>query len=567
MPPAQIRSTEDRPLALLRSLWVSWRLVASAALFVIIPAIFLIATSQLKRANGPQWLPASFENPYAYLFNSLLILKGEAPAWIDHPGTTTQVFGALILRASSRKSTEQLIASVIQNPEKFITRLHWALEIFTALSLWICPWIVALSLRRYIAGLLIQAPSLFYKILVYYGILFGSDLMLVSFSVAAISLCALLLVQRPLAERIQIVARTRLQGLLRRPKTIFYLRFPLIPALAGLVCALGIVTKLTFFPLILIALFCCRTLRNVATFLAALFVGAAVALIPIYSQLPRVAGWIVSLATHKGDYGTGEVGFPNVGDYLEAMGELLEGEPLLGVIPILATIVLLVSVAAIKGSGSPRTGSNTGTALVLFGVQLISFLAVAKHPGGHYLIPLYLSTGLNLVLLYSGLCQGGVSAIKRSIGFVVLLVLLLLGFVSFVESTRETYASLRDDRIAQLRLYARVKRETKNDVRVDYFRSVSPEYALEYGDGLSRNVFGPLLAKKYPHALFFCVFNGAFQTFDGFIDPAEELQRHDHLYFFGDDMPDSARTAAFDPKTLTDVDQEDGYYLRKWTRK
>ena len=96
------------------------RVAGSALLFLVIPVVFFVAVAQLTRAKGPQWLAFSFENPYNYLMNSLLLVNGRAPSSIEHPGTTTQVFGATVLRLSSTKSADDLVASVLQHPEKHI---------------------------------------------------------------------------------------------------------------------------------------------------------------------------------------------------------------------------------------------------------------------------------------------------------------------------------------------------------------------------------------------------------------------------------------------------------------
>lgn len=65
---------------------LGWRVPASALLFLVIPILFVFAVSQLTKAKGPQWLPQTFENPYAYLFNSLLLVDGRTPQYVDHPG-------------------------------------------------------------------------------------------------------------------------------------------------------------------------------------------------------------------------------------------------------------------------------------------------------------------------------------------------------------------------------------------------------------------------------------------------------------------------------------------------
>jgi len=543
--------------------WLGWRVTGTALLFLIIPILFVIAVAQLTKAKGPQWLPYTFENPYAYLFNSLLVVKGEAPYSTDHPGTTTQVFGAIILRASSVQSTDDLIASVIQNPEKYIRKLHWALLIFTALVLWICPWLTAVALRNYIVGLVIQAPSLFYQALLWYGILFGSDLMLVPFSIAAVCCCSLLAAPSAAPEKLEILFGIGDEA--AAPGSVRLVRIRLLAALTGLVCAFGIVTKLTFFPLILISLLFCRNLRNLATFAAAFVLGLAVALLPIYSQLWRMGTWIFNLGIHSGHYGTGAVGFPETGEYLKSLWNLLETEPLVAIIPIVTLIAVLVGSFSAKGQKHSRTVS-WGTVLPLFALQLISLLAIAKHPARHYLIPLCLSTGLSLVLLFYVFQTTNGSAINRAIGWLALVGLLGLGFKDFIALTPETYAELRHERADLLRLYQHAKELTKNDVRIDYFFSDSPEYPMCYANGFSGGAFESLLVAKYPHALFFNVFNGMFQTFSDFIEPEVELQRYDHLYFLGN--PKFLRKVdGLDPKTFETIDHAGDYYLQKWTRK
>jgi hypothetical protein len=58
----------------------------------VIPTIFFLVAFQLTKMSGPTWLSNNFENNYAYLFNSLLLVKGYAPSWVDHPGTTAEPF-------------------------------------------------------------------------------------------------------------------------------------------------------------------------------------------------------------------------------------------------------------------------------------------------------------------------------------------------------------------------------------------------------------------------------------------------------------------------------------------
>jgi hypothetical protein len=541
----------------------SWRVPVWGALFLIIPVLFLVTVAQWTKAKGPQWLPYSFENPYAYLFNSLLLVDGQAPEHTDHPGTTTQVFGAIVMRAFSTKSQEQLIGAVVQDPEKYLRKIHWALLLFTALTVWVCPWITALVLRNYLIGLLIQAPSLFYGWVLSYALFFGSDLMVVPFSIATVCLCSLLIAPWSTSKHLDIGLGFGPRSI--DPASMRVVRIPAIAGLIGFMCALGIVTKLTFFPLILISLFCCWTVRNAATFASSFLLGLMLALLPIYSKLGRLGGWILALSIHRGTYGTGAIGLPNGGEYLGSIVSLIGAEPLVVTIPLAASAGVIVLSLANIGSDVRLLKLSWRTALPLLGLQLGSFLAIAKHPSAQYLIPLCVSTGFSLVVLYCVLRTAKIGIIRRVAGWVTLLGLLLVGFTSFAEFAPRTYAEIRDRNAALLRLYRRAKQITQNDVRVDYYFSDSPEFPLCYGNVFSRRVFGSLLANRHPKALFFDDFTGRFETFTDSIDPESVLRQHDHLYFLGN--PDRLHNVdGVDARTFETIDKAGGFYLQKWTR-
>ncbi len=99
-------------------------IVLSLALFAIVPSVFFVVAVQLTKASGPQWLGSNFENSYMYLFNSLVLAIGKPPAQFEHPGTTTELFGAACLRLSQSGSRGALINAVLEKPEHFLKRMH-----------------------------------------------------------------------------------------------------------------------------------------------------------------------------------------------------------------------------------------------------------------------------------------------------------------------------------------------------------------------------------------------------------------------------------------------------------
>jgi hypothetical protein len=343
------------------------------------------------------------------------------------------------------------------------------------------------------------------------------------------------------------------------------IRFPLLPVSAGLVCALGIAAKLTFFPLIVISFFCCRSLRDRITFSISFLLSLAIVLIPIYSRLARLSVWILNLGIHSGTYGQGSLGLPGGAQYLDSVQSLFQAEPLVVVIPLAAAIGVTVLCLATprRKTDSPRLSWKTALLLVAF--QIISFIAIAKHPSAHYLIPLCLGTGLSLVLLFLALDTSNAGTLRSSVAWVMLGGSLFLGFYRFAEATPHTYQTLWERKADLLRLYKHARQLAENDTIAYYYSSSSPEFALSFGNTYSRGVFAPILSARYPRALFFDPFLGRFVTYNQVIDIESVLRQHDHLYFLGTPA-NLHQVDGLDPNTFQTVDQACGLYLQKWTR-
>ncbi|MDH3554369.1 MAG: hypothetical protein OES18_00795, partial [Deltaproteobacteria bacterium] len=67
---------------------------------LVIPGVVFALSLVFADINGPYYLGQNSDPEYVYLFNALNIAKFEAPRHTDHPGTTLQVLGATVIRAS-----------------------------------------------------------------------------------------------------------------------------------------------------------------------------------------------------------------------------------------------------------------------------------------------------------------------------------------------------------------------------------------------------------------------------------------------------------------------------------
>ena len=537
------------------------RVLLSLVLFAIIPTIFLVSALQLTKANGPQWLGTNFENSYAYLFNSLLLTQGLTPYHTDHPGTTTQLFGAICLLLSGNGTGDQLVRAVIDHPEAFIKTIQRALLVLGTASLWLCPWHAARRWGNWVAGLLLQLPFLFFYTVLTSCTWLDSELMLIALSAAALSLCFILLREKDaLSFRAEITL--------------------------GAICGLGLATKLTFFPFILIGAVSCRGLKSLVVFAGSLLVAALIALIPIFPEWPRVFQWFTGMATHSGYYGTGSVGFVRLDRFPAEIVRLISGEPMLGLIPIIATLAILIVAgyesvrrAELAGFADPVGRAKfhlglvqpvTSSAVRIFIAQVIAFLLILKHGNYHYLIPICLSTGLNLALLHEDIWRRPGIPVPKIFGGLTIAILVFLGVSSFRVRIPGAYVWLRDHRIQQLQLYARAKQMTQNSIRVDYYRSDSPEFALYFGNFYARRAFAKVLQEKFPNALFYNIFFGEFETFDRWVEPDSVRSQYDRLYFFGNELTQISSYGpvhSFEPQNLTVIDRAGDYLLQEWVKR
>jgi len=517
----------------------------SLVLFAIIPAIFLVSALQLTKANGPQWLGTNFENSYAYLFNSLLLTQGLTPYHTDHPGTTTQLLGAISLLLSGNGTGDQLVRAVIDNPEAHIKLIQRALLGLAALSLWLFPWFVVRRWGNWVAGLLLQLPFLFFYTVLTSCTWLDSELVLIALSAGALSLCFLLIREK---EALSLRAEIAL----------------------GAICGLGLATKLTFFPFILIGAMSCRGRKGLLLFAGSIFVVTTIALLAIFPEWPRVFKWFIGMATHSGYYGTGKVGFVRLGRYPAEIVRLISGEPMLALIPIITTLTALVVAGYDRLRGTRLPQPATWAVVRVFIAQVLAFLLILKHGNYHYLIPLCLTTGLNLALLHEDFWRRPGMPLPKILGAGALAFLVFSGVSSFRVRIPGAYVWLRDHRIQQLQLYARAKEKTRDSVRVDYYRSDSPEFALYFGNFYARRAFAKVLQEKFPNALFYNIFFGEFETFDRWIKPESVRRQYDRLYFFGNDLTQISSYGpvhSFDPKNLTVIDRAGDYLLQEWVRR
>jgi len=319
---------------------------------------------------------------YVYLLNGPLILGGNVPFHIDHPGTPLQILcaGVIYLRwlATSPFSayTDNVVTSVLRDPESYILSVSYVLLLLNAFAV------------HYLGRRINQATG---------------SLKLALFCQSA-PLAFWLVAQRTAylsPEALLIFASLWLFGALapvifgesaqkNRPPSG-------TPTLAGLICGFGVAVKLTFIPMLGL-LFLFKRRNNV---IAAMLSAAATWIImvsPIWSRLSTIYIWIYALFVHSGHYGAGPADVFNFDDLGDRIITIAGWFPFFFAMMAAFLACLLFAITRsptgtlskpeANGAAPLRTdGRLPRIPLILFLVCTIQSALVLKHPGPHYMTP------------------------------------------------------------------------------------------------------------------------------------------------------------------------------------
>src|SRR3989338_8495943 len=107
----------------------------------IIPAAIAFSAVFFRQVAGPYWLGPNFDPSYIYLMNSMYLLDGITPIFVDHPGTTVQLLGAAVIKCLTiGLSSAQRLDRVITDPEYFLHAIHFLFITLFVVSFFAVGW-------------------------------------------------------------------------------------------------------------------------------------------------------------------------------------------------------------------------------------------------------------------------------------------------------------------------------------------------------------------------------------------------------------------------------------------
>lgn len=451
----------------------------------------------MASAHGPGYLEMNTDPQYAYLLNSLLVAEGHSPRHTDHPGTPVQVLGACVIRATHAAAGRgPMRDDVLLRPEFYLAAMRATM---VGVVFLLSVWAGRLTLRG--TGSLPQSA--------------------IVQSVPLFSWSAAQLLDRPIPEPLLLGLAMVLSGValvvLGREPSRRDLRGA---AVMGAVVGVATATKILFAPMALVPLGVLAGRRAKGVYIAAAIGALLISILPMITMVPRLMGWVESLAVHTGRHGRGTETVVDLAAYPGALRALIEREPMAAWLGMAGLCVVLGLAAA-----RPRTESPDRRAWRTLGLvsaaQVFSLLLVAKHPADHYMTVSAGMGGLTLVLAVR--LVGARTPLWGRTGLVAAATVCAVGLAA----NRFARAPQNVEPLTQLAREETAIAERAHGAggtRVVYGVRVStPEAALAFGNAFAGSRYFPDLERLYPDAI--SVDGSGFHAFGRRMGDAEIEQR------------------------------------------
>ena len=155
--------------------------------------------------------------------------------------------------------------------------------------------------------------------------------------------------------------------------------------LVGVSCAGMVMSKVTFVPLVLL-IFTLRDRRRMLVATIAFIAAAALLVLPIAPQIPKMFGWFERIASHEGHYGGGSQGLIDLATVPPTTRTLLSMFPGPSVIALAALI--WIGLRAFRHRRDVvRFAYQMRFILVALAALALQTALVLKHFGEHYYVP------------------------------------------------------------------------------------------------------------------------------------------------------------------------------------
>jgi len=468
---------------------------------LILPISFFIGLQKYKDALGEYYLSRNYDPSYPYLINSLNLsqFKGYGVGLIAHPGTPVQEIGAVVLLIvhSLQPVKTDLVRDVFNNPEFYLNKIFQTFLLLNSVAIFLLGLTVYISMKSITVSILLQlSPFSFYSEDIFFQ--------LTNVSVEPILVFTILL----LITAIVIYINRKGVG---KNSLFFCIVF-------GVLCGLGMATKISFLPVLVIPFLLIRQIKLKALFILISILAFFVFVYPAFSaeNAEGFFDWVKNLLTRSGRYGTGSEDFVETSVYLDNVKTIFSKNLIFSVsyITLLSTLILQFFK---KYQALIRSNKYFNLLIGILIAMTLQILMVAKHFSLYYMIPTYMFSLLGLFVVNSiflSLYPDFFKDKRRKIFYYAAISIVMIVFsvvqLRHIYKERKYIANGRNEGRS---IIESLDENYSNSIMVSTYQCSSREFALHLGSffgGTQSRRYMDILKEMYPNHFYYSRWDNIF---------------------------------------------------------
>lgn len=300
-----------------------------------------------------------FDPVYAYLMNGLTFALGSCDiGHVDHPGTPLQLLVALLIRFFALFSgNNDLAVDVLTHPESYLRFISIVLIALNCGAIWLLGLFAYRNIGNRNMAVTVQLiPLMIFQLVNFMPIVACETA--ISFTSMTIVSCFLLY---------EIKAQ---------------IRWPLVIMVAFL-SAFMVATKISTLVMLVVPFIFFEKRNHRISFLFLSLIFIFIFILPVWEKLGTLAGLLEKIATHTGQYGTGEAKLFDAAVFFQSIGKMMTKE-------LAFTVhVLLIPFGWIVIIRRKIRGLLFRLYLALTIATFLQIIVVARHYSFHYLMPVF----------------------------------------------------------------------------------------------------------------------------------------------------------------------------------
>ena len=442
---------------------------------LLIPAACALVAVSSHLSSGPGWLAPNYDVEYNYLLNGLRLEQRLPIIFFIQPATTLAMLYAAVIHISHAVAPvghTGVVEDVWRYPEVYVGRVHACLVALLFSASFAAGVLVWRRTKSVAAGIALQAGLiLMADIAVSAGLIWPETVVMVVAVLFAGTLTLFIL---------DDCSSTRLCVAL------------------GVLGALGLAAKVTFVIIALAPAILARSRKVLFLYIAVLIGSTGVLLAPIVARISHLIDFLAAFALRSGAYGAGSAGFDMHAYVHGAYSLALQYKVLSAVMLLSVGIVVALWRTAVLLDAQRSELRALGVVTL---VELLLYAVIARQPFPHYLIPVAVLMGVNLVFIQR-LALAAWWQRRRAVQTAVVIGLVVFLGV-WLRNTASQFAIMKLDHAERLATVdAAARLQSSGAVVVLGTWASSPAYALAMGQFWVGDAWSTVGARVYPGQLF-----------------------------------------------------------------